>query len=100
MSTPETTHHTTADITHHAKALLEATRDVAGDHITEARKRLATALENSKHMLESVKEKAVAGAKATDEAVRNHPWQAIGIAVAVGAVVGYFVSASCSCRRD
>jgi thiol-disulfide isomerase/thioredoxin len=36
-----------------------------------------------------VRDKAVEGAKAADEAVRDNPYQAIGIAFGVGEIVGY-----------
>ena len=39
-----------------------------------------------------VKEKAVEGAKATDEAVREHPYQAIAIGVGVGALLGFLLA--------
>jgi ElaB/YqjD/DUF883 family membrane-anchored ribosome-binding protein len=74
-----------------ARALMAATADVAGEKVGEARKRLAAALE-------SVKDKAVQGAKAVDEAVHEHPYQAIAIGVGVGAVLGYLLARRCSSR--
>jgi ElaB/YqjD/DUF883 family membrane-anchored ribosome-binding protein len=72
-----------------ARALMAATADVAGEKVGEARKRLAAALE-------TVKAKAVQGAKAVDEAVHEHPYQAIAIGVGVGAVLGYIVARRCA----
>ena len=83
-----------------ARALMTATADVAGEKVGEARKRLAAALERGKEIYGRVREKAVEGAKATDEAVHEHPYQAIGIALGVGAVLGYLVSRRCSRRCD
>ena len=71
------------------RALLDATADVAGEHITAARQRLAAALARGKDICGRVREKAVEGAKATDQAVHEHPYQAIGIAFAVGTLIGY-----------
>lgn len=79
-----------------ARALMSATADVAGDKVGEARKRLAAALESGKQMLGRVKDKAVEGAKATDEAVHKHPYMAIGIAAGVGALIGFLVARRCS----
>ena len=45
-------------------------------------------------------EKAVEGAKAADEAVHEHPYQAIGIAFGVGALLGYLVARRCSRNCD
>src|SRR5579862_5058429 len=75
-----------------ARDLMAATADVAGEKVSEARKRLAAALENGKRAFGRIKDKAVDGAKATDEALREHPYQAIAIAIGVGAVIGYLAS--------
>ncbi len=82
-----------------ARALMAATADVAGDKVGDARKRLAAALENGKELYGRVREKAVEGAKAADRTVRENPYQAIGIAVGVGALIGYLVARRCS-RND
>jgi ElaB/YqjD/DUF883 family membrane-anchored ribosome-binding protein len=79
-----------------ARALMAATADVAGEKVGEARKRLATALDRANEIAGNVRDKAVAGAKATDEAVREHPYQAIGIALGVGALLGFLVARRCS----
>src|SRR5512137_2504823 len=83
-----------------ARALMAATADVAGEKVAEARKRLAAALESGKKVFGRVKEKTVEGAKVADEAVHEHPYQAIGIAFGVGALLGYLVARRCSCNRD
>ena len=75
-----------------AHALMAATADVAGERVSEARKRLAAALERAKKIYGRVKEKAVEGAKATDQAVHEHPYQTIAIAFGVGAVVGFLLA--------
>jgi ElaB/YqjD/DUF883 family membrane-anchored ribosome-binding protein len=79
-----------------ARALMAATADVAGEKVSEARKRLAAALESGKEIYGRVRDKAVDCAKVTDEAVHEHPYQAIGIAFGVGALIGYLVSLRCS----
>ena len=79
-----------------ARALMAATADVAGEKVSEARKRLAAALESGKEIYGRAREKAVEGVKAADEVVRDHPYQAIGIAFGVGALVGYLASRRCS----
>ena len=83
-----------------ARALMAATVDVAGEKVGEARKRLAAALERAKELAGTVRDKAVAGAKATDEAVREHPYQAIGIALGVGVLLGYLVARRRSRNSD
>jgi ElaB/YqjD/DUF883 family membrane-anchored ribosome-binding protein len=83
-----------------ARALMAATADVAGEKVGEARKRLAAALESAKEIASRVRDRAVEGAKAADETVREHPYQAMGIALGVGAILGYFVARRCAYRRD
>ena len=83
-----------------ARALMSATADVAGEKVGEARKRLAVALERAKEIASRVRDKAVEGAKAADEAVREHPYQAIGVAFGVGALLGYLVMRRCSRSGD
>jgi ElaB/YqjD/DUF883 family membrane-anchored ribosome-binding protein len=83
-----------------ARALMTATADVAGEKVVEARKRLAAALERAKEIAGTVRDKAVAGAKATDAAVHEHPYQAIAIGVGVGAVFGFLLARRCSRRCE
>ena len=79
---------------------MTATADVAGEKVAEARKRLAAALDSTKEIAGRVRDKAVEGAKAADDTVRENPYQAIGIAFGVGALVGYLVSRRCSRSGD
>ena len=83
-----------------ARALMASTADVAGEKVGEDRKSLAAALERSKEIYGCVREKAVEGAKAADEAVREHPYQAIGIAFGVGALIGILAARHCSRSGD
>lgn len=82
-----------------AQALLSATADVAGEKVGEARKRLAAAVERGREVYGRVREQAIEGAKVTDEVVWEHPYQAIGIGVGVGAILGYLLAARC-CRKN
>lgn len=81
-----------------AQALLSATADVAGEKVGEARKRLAAAVERGREVYGRVRDQAIEGAKATDEVVREHPYQAIGIGVGIGAILGYLLASRC-CRK-
>lgn len=75
-----------------ARALMAATADVAGEKVGEARNRLAAALENGKEIYGRVRDKAVEGAKVADQTVRENPYQAMAIALGVGAIIGYLVA--------
>ncbi len=83
-----------------ARALLAATADVAGEKVDEARKRLAAALESGKELYGRVRDKAVEGAKVSDQTVRENPYEAMGIAFGVGALIGYLVSRRCPRNGD
>jgi ElaB/YqjD/DUF883 family membrane-anchored ribosome-binding protein len=77
-----------------ARALMTATAHVAGEKVEEARERLAAALESAKEMAGNVRDKAVAGAKVTDEAIRENPYKAIAIGAAAGVLIGFLVGRS------
>jgi ElaB/YqjD/DUF883 family membrane-anchored ribosome-binding protein len=74
-----------------ARALMAATADVAGEKVVEARKRLGAALERGREIYVRVREPAVEGARAADEAVHEHPYQAIALGVGLGALIGFLI---------
>jgi ElaB/YqjD/DUF883 family membrane-anchored ribosome-binding protein len=71
-----------------SQALLAATADAADHKVVEARKRLSSALEKSKQAWVQMQEQARQGAQAADEAIREHPYQALGIAFGAGLLLG------------
>jgi ElaB/YqjD/DUF883 family membrane-anchored ribosome-binding protein len=94
------THNDMGTLAEDARALMAATADVAGDKVADARKRLAAALDSAKEIAALVRDKAVEGAQAADKTVRENPYQAIGIAIGVGALLGYLVARRCSRSGD
>ena len=84
-----------ASLAEDAKALLAATSEMAEDKVVEARNRLSAALEKGRETWDGVREKVVDNAKAADGVIRDHPYQAIGVALGLGALFGYLLS-----RRD
>jgi ElaB/YqjD/DUF883 family membrane-anchored ribosome-binding protein len=74
-----------------AEALLTATADMTEHAVVEARKRLSRALEKGRESWETVQEKALAGARATDEAIREYPYRALGAAFSIGALLGLLI---------
>jgi ElaB/YqjD/DUF883 family membrane-anchored ribosome-binding protein len=83
-----------------ARALMAATADVAGEKVSDARKRLASALENGKEMYGRVRDKTVEKAKVVDEKIHEHPYQAIGVALGVGVLIGVLVTRRCSRNNE
>ncbi|HZF01243.1 MAG TPA: DUF883 domain-containing protein [Methylomirabilota bacterium] len=78
-----------AQLAEDAKILLAATAQVAEEKVVEARKRIMATLERGWDM---VSEKTMAGCEAADEAIREHPYQAIGTAVGLGALIGFLLA--------
>jgi len=75
-----------------AKALLAATGHLAEEKVVEARKRLTAALARGKEAWEHIQNRAVAGATATDHAIHEHPYHAIGLAFGVGTLLGFLLT--------
>ena len=85
------------------KGRTEITSEVVDDALRDIRVALLEAdvsFEVVKRFVARVREKAVEGAKAADEAVHEHPYQAIGIALGVGAILGYIIARRCSRNCD
>lgn len=79
------------DIVADAEDTLKETADTASQEVCAGRTRLRAALESARIYCKSLEGKAVAGAKATDQMVRTHPYQAVGLALSVGVLVGYLL---------
>jgi ElaB/YqjD/DUF883 family membrane-anchored ribosome-binding protein len=81
-----------SQLAENAHELIDSTAAATDQTVVEARNRLKSALAAAGETYEKVKAKAVQGAQATDKAIRENPYQAIGIAFGVGAVLGYLLS--------
>ncbi len=55
------------------------------------RAQLESAVAKAKQVCERVQNQTATAAKATDKRIREHPYQAIGIALGLGAVIGALV---------
>jgi len=79
-----------------AEELLRATAGQMGEKAVIARERIQESLRAAKDKLsraeEAVVDKTKAAARATDDYVHDHPWGAVGIAAAVGLVIGMLIS--------
>ena len=78
-----------------AEALLKATAGHGGESIAAMRAKVEASLAAAKEKMIDAEVALVArtkaAAKATDEYVHVHPWQAIGIAASVGVVIGLLI---------
>jgi ElaB/YqjD/DUF883 family membrane-anchored ribosome-binding protein len=79
-----------------AEALLKATSAQTGEKIQEVRAQAEDSLRQAKARLSEVEEEALRRAReladATEEYVRDNPWQSVGIAAGVGLVLGILIS--------
>jgi ElaB/YqjD/DUF883 family membrane-anchored ribosome-binding protein len=76
-----------------AEALLKATANQGGDKIAEVRTKVGESIRAVRASLEEAEsallDKSKAAAKATDVYVHENPWQSVGVAAAVGFVIGW-----------
>ncbi|MFN4352196.1 MAG: YqjD family protein [Hylemonella sp.] len=79
-----------------AEELLRMTADQIGDGTAEVRSRIQDRLQAARAELASLQDEAAARLKAaghaTDAFVHENPWKSIGIAAAIGLVVGLLVA--------
>jgi len=79
-----------------ADDLLKATAGQAGEKVQAARARAEESVRRARAKLEDAEEAAVAKAKAaaqaTDEYVHANPWKAVGLAGAIGVIIGMLIS--------
>jgi ElaB/YqjD/DUF883 family membrane-anchored ribosome-binding protein len=89
----KTTENNTLDtLVDDARALLGATANVAEDKVIAARQRLSEALDSAKGACARLKDRAMESSKVADKALHEYPYQAIGIALGVGVVLGLLAS--------
>ena len=55
---------------------------------SELRKKLDAAIDNAKAVCEQLQERTADAAKATDQTIRDHPYEAIAVAFGVGLLLG------------
>ncbi len=76
--------------------LLRATANQTGEKVAGVRAKVEEGLAAAKKQLsdleEGLVERSKAAARATDELVQEHPWKAVGIAAAVGFLLGMLTS--------
>ena len=79
-----------------AEEILRATADVAGEKVADLRERITLRLQDARARLADaetiVVDKTKAAARATDDYVKTNPWQSVGIAAAVGFLIGVMIN--------
>jgi len=84
------------DVMTDVEALMTATTNKAEGEASELRARIRDRLEAAKHRVAEAQHEAVErarrAAEATDSFVHEHPWQAVGVAAAVGVAIGVLIA--------
>jgi ElaB/YqjD/DUF883 family membrane-anchored ribosome-binding protein len=75
-----------------AEGLLKATASQTGEKVAEVRARAEETVRQAKARLAGFEDQAREAAGEADKFVRGNPWQAVGIAAAVGLVLGVLIS--------
>ncbi len=85
-------------IEHISRLMAEAEAMIAGpvaeqspSKLADIRARLESARERMNDVYESARHNVVAGAKYTDETIRQHPYQSLAIALGVGVLLGALI---------
>ena len=79
-------------VTKDAEELLKTVSGEQGNGSSEIRIRLSSAIDSAKATYRRLEERAVAGAKATDKVIREHPYESLGVAFGLGLLVGVLVT--------
>ena len=78
-----------------AEEILRATANQAGEKVGELRERISERLRDAKIRLQdaeaAIADRTKAAARATDDFVHEHPWQAVGVAAAVALALGVLI---------
>ncbi|VVE04200.1 membrane protein [Pandoraea capi] len=79
-----------------AEDLLKQAANTTGERASELSDRALTLLKQAKEKASDVQvvvvEKSKQAARATDDYVHDHPWQAVGIAAGIGVVIGLLLN--------
>jgi len=85
----------TKDLTEEARNVGRQAKDIATeaaeDLSNRARSAKAAAMESAKAVYQMAQSKAIAGAKATDQAIRGNPYAALGVAFGAGLLLGFLI---------
>ena len=84
------------DVLSEAETLLKQAGKESGERASDLRSQVEAKLSSAKMRLQDLQDDAIdrakAAARVTDDYVRDNPWQAIGVAAAIGFLVGLVVS--------
>jgi len=80
------------EVVEDGEELLRAGASELSERGMAARARLSAALEAARETGRKLQDRTVAGAKATDRVIREHPYQSVGIAFGAGLLIGVLLN--------
>lgn len=92
MNTSNETEKLTGDLKNVVKESEELLATMAGEKAEAIREQLGELVESAREACCKLEAKAKAGIQSADHSVREHPYQAIGVAAAVGLIVGVLLA--------
>jgi ElaB/YqjD/DUF883 family membrane-anchored ribosome-binding protein len=81
------------------KTLSASGSEHAEDAIAALRERFESARERFAELYAGARKKVIAGAKYTDDAIRENPYQSLAIALGLGLLVGVLLGRSSKCSK-
>jgi ElaB/YqjD/DUF883 family membrane-anchored ribosome-binding protein len=82
-------------LAHDSEELLKATAGDVSEKAREAREKLTAALARTQSTIEEMQNQAIAGAREAarkaDAAIREHPYESLGVAFGLGLLIGVLV---------
>jgi ElaB/YqjD/DUF883 family membrane-anchored ribosome-binding protein len=78
-------------VIHDIEELIKAAASEMGGKMPEVRLRLEELLARAKVTTRALENRATAGAEVADHVIRTHPYESLGIALALGLLVGVLV---------
>ena len=73
------------------KLIGESAGEQSEELLTSLRERFAAAQERFSEVYDGARKKVIAGAKYTDETIRENPYQSLAVALGIGVLVGVLV---------
>jgi ElaB/YqjD/DUF883 family membrane-anchored ribosome-binding protein len=92
MNAPSQTEKLTSDLKDVVRDSEQLLTAMAGEKAEAIREQLGELVESAREACCKLEANAKAGLKSADQSVREHPYQAIGIAAALGVIVGVLIS--------
>ena len=79
-------------LAHDAEDLIKATAEDMSEKAKGARARLSEAIARARVTCDQLEQRSIAAAKATDQTIREHPYESVGIAFFVGLLTGVLMT--------